>query len=247
MKRSLLIMALMTVLGASAQTKTAYLDLYQRGGAHHLKTSLNFEQKTIFLGIKNLGEVLNMLSELGWEVDQTINVRRAGIPVTRHKFHIILKKEYQAGEDPFDGLIFTYNPYSLPNSNGKPSVTQQENILLFNREIPNNAFQNNHELTEFSIPETVTSIGSAAFHNCMNLERIIIPHKITYIGKLAFGECYKLKRIYCKALTPPDLAPYAFLHLSRSSTIYVPANSIELYKNTKGWKKYAKQIVGYKF
>ncbi len=118
---------------------------------------------------------------------------------------------------------------------------------MFKKAIPDNAFQNNHELTEFSIPEAVTIIGSSAFYNCENLRSIIIPQKITHIGKFAFGECYKLKNIYCRALTPPSLEPYAFLHLSHSAQIYVPKTSVELYKKTKGWEKYAKQIVGYDF
>lgn len=97
------------------------------------------------------------------------------------------------------------------------------------------------------ITNSVTIIGSSAFYNCENLRSIIIPQKITHIGKFAFGECYKLKNIYCRALTPPSLEPYAFLHLSHSAQIYVPKTSVELYKKTKGWEKYAKQIVGYDF
>lgn len=247
MKRLLFIMALLTALGTSAQTKTAYIDLYLRGGAKHLHTTLNFDQTTVNLGIKNLGEILNILAEQGWKIDNTFNVRRIGVPVTRHKFHIIMRKEYQDGENPFDGLTLTYNPHSSSTNAEIAAATQQEKVLLLKIVIPNYAFQNNHELKEFTIPETVISIGSSAFYNCMNLESITIPHKTSSIGKLAFGECYKLKHIYCKPLTPPDLESYAFLHLSRSAKIYVPTTSVELYKEAKGWKKYAKQITGYNF
>ena len=104
MKKLIALLAAMAIAGSiSAQNKTAYLDLYQRGGAMHLKTTLIFNNRPVYLGKKNLGEVLNMLAESGWEVDKILNVRRLGI--TRHKFHVVLKKEYQAGENPFEQTL----------------------------------------------------------------------------------------------------------------------------------------------
>lgn len=115
MKKLIALLTAMAIVGSiSAQSKTAYLDLYQRGGAMHLKTTLIFNNKPIYLGKKNLGEVLNMLAESGWEVDKTLNVKRLGISITRHKFHIVLKKKYQAGENPFDGLLATKQQTESP-------------------------------------------------------------------------------------------------------------------------------------
>ena len=77
MKKLITLLAAMAIFGSiSAQSKTAYLDLYQRGGAMHLKTTLIFNKKPVYLGKKNLGEVLNMLAESGWGVDTRLNVRR---------------------------------------------------------------------------------------------------------------------------------------------------------------------------
>lgn len=92
---------------ATAQTKVAYLDLYQRGGARHLRTTLMFNDTKMWCGKMTLGKALNILAEDGWVVDQTlIGANRVGAAffVTRHKFHIILKKEYQQGENPFEKL-----------------------------------------------------------------------------------------------------------------------------------------------
>ena len=71
----------------------------------HLKTTLIFNNRPVYLGKKNLGEVLNMLAESGWEIE--LNVRRVCWfwPFTRHKFHFVLKKEYQAGENPFEQTL----------------------------------------------------------------------------------------------------------------------------------------------
>ena len=105
MKKLIALLSAMAVIGSiSAQNKTAYLDLYQRGGAQHLRTTLLFNQKKIYLKRKNMGEVLNMLAELGWEADweagKTNYVRRIAWawPYTRHKFHIILKKSIRQGK-----------------------------------------------------------------------------------------------------------------------------------------------------
>lgn len=106
MKRLLtLTAAALFACAATAQTQTAYLDLYQRGGGQHLRTSLTFDGNPVDLGRRNLGETLNLLAGLGWEVDKTLVVaNRALFFPTRHKFHIILKKEFRTGENPFEGL-----------------------------------------------------------------------------------------------------------------------------------------------
>lgn len=106
MKRILtLTAAALLACTATAQTQTAYLDLYQRGGGQHLRTSLTFDGNPVDLGRHSLGETLNLLAGLGWEVDKTlVGANRVLFFPTRHKFHIILKKKFLPGENPFDGL-----------------------------------------------------------------------------------------------------------------------------------------------
>ncbi len=109
MKRFIILVACIVYAAcATAQTKIAYLDLYQRGGARHLRTTLMFNNTQRWCGKMTLGQALNMLAEDGWVVDKTlIGANRVGAAffVTRHKFHIILKKEYQQGENPFEKLL----------------------------------------------------------------------------------------------------------------------------------------------
>ena len=50
-------------------------------------------------------------------------------------------------------------------------------------------------LTEYTIPNSVTSIGNFAFYYCYNLTNIIIPYSVTSIGRYAFGNCLKLTNI----------------------------------------------------
>lgn len=55
-----------------------------------------------------------------------------------------------------------------------------------------NAFYNEN-ITQITIPDTITSIGSRAFRFCGKLTNIIIPNSVTYIGRETFD--------YCKGLT----------------------------------------------
>ena len=216
MKTLIAVLVVMTFIGSvSAQSRTAYLDLYQRGGARHLRTTLIFDNESIYLGKKNLGEVLNMLAESGWKVDKTLNVRRIAwsFPFTRHKFHIVLKKEYQEGENPYDGIKIN------------DDVT----------------------IESFSIQENVTAINKFEFYKRIDLMEVFIHKNIVSIGKYAFAYCSNLKAIYCEALTPPELGFCAFERIPTTTKIYVPIVSERLYKEAKGWKKYADQIVGYDF
>ena len=51
----------------------------------------------------NIGEVLNIMANDGWTLDREIVIPRHTLysMFTRHKLHLILKKEYREGEDPF--------------------------------------------------------------------------------------------------------------------------------------------------
>ena len=57
------------------------------------------------------------------------------------------------------------------------------------------AFQNMLNLTEISLPESLTLIQDDAFRNCTNLNEVTIPDSVTEIGKSAFRDCLKLSHI----------------------------------------------------
>ena len=75
------------------------------------------------------------------------------------------------------------------------------------------------------------------------------PQGVKTIGQYAFEECPKLARVYCKPTTPPTLTSPTTVFKGNASgrKIYVPAESVEAYKATEGWSKYADAIVGYNF
>ncbi len=107
-------------------------------------------------------------------------------------------------------------------------------------------------LTSVSIPNSVTNIGWCAFSNCDNLVSVTIPESVTHINYGAFNGCDNLVDVYCKPTTPPT-AGFAnkewsgFSGNASMGKIYVPDESVEAYRGAEGWNEYANDIVGYDF
>ena len=109
-------------------------------------------------------------------------------------------------------------------------------------------------LTEYTICDSIASIGTGAFWGCSSLESATIPEGVTSIGDSVFYGCSSLAEVYCKATNPPTaelLASIqqwrAFNSNSSGRKIYVPTESVNAYKGAEGWSEYADDIVGYDF
>ena len=117
--------------------------------------------------------------------------------------------------------------------------------------IGNGVFADCNTLTSVTIPESVTSIWGAAFARCKGLTNITIPQGVTSIGWHAFADCSNLSEVYCKSKTPAtnldaaDGTWDAFDNCATDLKIYVPMNSVEAYKYAEWWSDYADRIVGY--
>ena len=96
------------------------------------------------------------------------------------------------------------------------------------------AFAGCSRLHYITIPNSVTSIGTEAFEMCSSLTSITIPNSVTSIGKNAFYNCKALTSITFKRSTPPAFENNVFYNVNKSIPVYVPANSIEAYKNVLG-------------
>ena len=127
------------------------------------------------------------------------------------------------------------------------SGTRLTNITLPRciKKISYDTFSNCYLLTNIVIPNGVKTIQSNAFGLCEKLTNVTIPESVTLIDVYAFYDCGYMS-IYCKPNNPPKLRDSAFNGTSISN-IYVPKTSVDLYKSTDVWKKYASKIIGYDF
>lgn len=125
--------------------------------------------------------------------------------------------------------------------------TNLKSVYLPNsvRVIGQRAFKNCLKLTSINIPDRLDVINHRTFFECTDLTSIIIPEGIKEIESEAFYSCRKLKAIYCKAKTPPQCRSLPFDY--KDITVYVPAESLDLYKSTSEWSDYFEDIVGYNF
>lgn len=88
------------------------------------------------------------------------------------------------------------------------------------------------------IPNNVTTIGNSAFQNCSGLTSVEIPNSVTSIEYNAFSGCTGLTSIISYILEPFSIY-YCFDNETYENAIlYVPAQSIELYRNTDGWNNF---------
>ncbi len=113
--------------------------------------------------------------------------------------------------------------------------------------IGNEAFYNCGKLTAVTILEGVTTIGECAFSLCDNLLGVSIPLSVVEIGSGAFSYCEQLSTVYCKAIIPPAVGDIVLDGNASNRKIYVPNESVETYKSAAGWCDYAHEIWGYDF
>ena len=100
------------------------------------------------------------------------------------------------------------------------------------------------ELAQYAIPDGVKVIGDYAFTSFSNLSSITIPESVTVIGDGAFRACSALKSVTVYNPEPVNVGGTdkyndAFYEVDAANcTLYVPAESVEKYKNAEGWKEF---------
>lgn len=110
-----------------------------------------------------------------------------------------------------------------------------------------NSFALASGITDYTVPYYVTSIDDWAFMGCSSLKSVTIQESMSHIGEGSLCDCENLSAIYCKAPTPPIGGEDMFANNAPECKIYVPAASVEAYKNAEFWSDYADAIVGYDF
>lgn len=105
--------------------------------------------------------------------------------------------------------------------------------------IGNNAFYKNKALTDILFNEGLYQIGDNAFYHCDALKEITLPSSLVLANSSPFDHCDNLVKVTCLSIEPPymtDQIPYGCDMAGRE--LYVPALSINTYKQTTGWDKF---------
>ena len=118
------------------------------------------------------------------------------------------------------------------------------------------AFNQCVNISNLYIGNNVKMIYPSSFLGCSSLSEVTIPESVQEIGNSVFRSCSNLKSVFCKPLTPPvafdwsdsdDFEWRTFENIATDAVIYVPAESVDLYKSASGWSDYADIIVAYDF
>ena len=110
-------------------------------------------------------------------------------------------------------------------------IYSDENTEITDLVIPNSvtsigdyAFQYCRGLTSVTIPNSVTSIGSWAFSDCSGLTSVTIPNSVTSIGGSTFSGCSGLKSVTIPN-SVTSIGDYAFKNCSGLTSVTIP-NSV---------------------
>lgn len=135
--------------------------------------------------------------------------------------------------------------------------------------IPGNAtnlgisiFSSCFSLENVIINEGIKKIPDYMFRKCKSLKEITLPTTIEQIGMKVFSGCISLKTIYVKSLVPPTVPEKYIVSggINKNLTetwlalkdvnnfiIYVPNQSLDLYKSAAGWNEYIDKIQPYEY
>ena len=133
------------------------------------------------------------------------------------------------GEYAFDGTAIYEN-----ESNWTDGVLYIDNYLIdSNSDIPN----------IYEIRNGTRLIVTDAFSYTSALKEITIPASVISIGEDAFRSCSALQKITVLAENPPVLGANVFENVNRNIPLYVPAGSLERYREAAIWNEFQLQAM----
>ncbi len=123
------------------------------------------------------------------------------------------------------------------------SCTSLQTILLPNglTTIGKEAFSDCANLQQIHIPETVTEIGNNAFSQCQ-LKNFTLPKTVTTIGSAILENTYSLEEITILNENPINLTSDAFYSVNKEIPVYIPCGSLESYTSQEYWKEFTNYI-----
>lgn len=125
---------------------------------------------------------------------------------------------------------------SFENCRSLTTVTFEANSQL--KTIDNWAFYACHGLQSLAIPNGVTTIGDGAFWGCDYMTNVSLPSSMKSISDNGFEGCKSINKITIESTIPPTIFTNTFNKVNKNIPLYVPDESVSLYKSAFGWKDF---------
>lgn len=101
----------------------------------------------------------------------------------------------------YEKAIYQYSPYGstsyVPVFYDKTDIIEDGMILNEDRSVIK--YMSTDLTGDFTVPESVSTIGPNAFRFCSNLSSLVLPEGVEQIGENAFGSCTSLKTVHVPA------------------------------------------------
>ena len=112
--------------------------------------------------------------------------------------------------------------------------------------IGSSAFSLCESLKSLTFPEGLQKLNNSVCMGCSSMETVSIPSTMSYIDDTVFDLCLSLKLVYCYAASIPEIGKdifdkqYEIFNMVDlpNATLYVPASSLEQYKETTPWSRF---------
>lgn len=132
-----------------------------------------------------------------------------------------------------DYLFYTYGGtnYLLGYVGDDTDLILPENYNGENYKIHDYAFYDCKQLTNITIPDSVTSIGNSAFTDCVELVTLTMGNGVTSIGNSAFENCHKLTGITIPN-SVTSIGNGAFKDCMEITSVAIPDGVISIGDNT---------------
>lgn len=103
---------------------------------------------------------------------------------------------------------------------------------------PYTLYVDNEPIYDVVVPDNITEIKDGGF-SYSTITSITLPSTIERIGRMSFCWCFSLEKMIVNSVNPPKINSDVFDFFVREKcTLYVPAESLELYRTTDYWKDF---------
>ncbi len=94
-------------------------------------------------------------------------------------------------------------------------------------------------LTMIQLPDSLRSLEQGVFLNCRSLRSVTLPASLERIGDFCFHGCDSLVEVRNYSETPQPIIDVFGSALGLKRTLYVPHQSIDLYRNAPYWRDFS--------